>query len=144
MPRAGRVDRIDVDRALQLARDLGNLRNQSDFVACVSRIRQEFGGYDGYAKNLRLLYQQALQGDNTRLGVDIMKLVFQMERASADMQGGTDALLHASRLLSDEELDKAIGEETVRVLEKQGVLDLPQQNITGNSIADQPIQVEPL
>lgn len=116
MPAKGRVDRIDIDRALQLTRELSSLQNQSDFVACVSRIRKEFGGYDGYARNLKLLFQNALVGEKLNLAFEVMKLLMQMERASADMTGSIDAFEKATHLLSDEELEQALQREARRAI----------------------------
>ena len=131
MPVKGRTDAIQIEKAFNLCKEMVSTKNQADFSEIAEAIIRKFGGADGIAGSLFLLFQSARGWKQQK---EVLELVVKVASRKAEMSGGNfDALDKAIPLLSDDDLEQtAIGIMT-RVMERKGILSVDALPTIGHS-----------
>lgn len=125
MPAKGRMDAVQIEKAFNLCKEMVSTKNQADFSEIAEAITRKFGGAEGLAQSLFLLFQSARGWKQQK---DVLELVIKIASRKAEMSGGSlDALDRAVPLLSDDDLEQtAIGIMT-KVMERKGILTVDAQ-----------------
>ncbi len=122
MPAKGRTDPAQLAQAVGLLKEMMSTKNQADFSEIADAITRKFGGAEGIANSLSILYQDA-RGLKQQL--QILELVIKCASRKAEMHGGSfDAMDKAIPLLSDNDLEQSALSIMTRVMERKGLLDI--------------------